>query len=80
MQTPTDNQTKEFYYNRLKLVEQDGWRALVEELKELEDLTNTLDSIESERDLWFARGQLSILRQIVSLEDVTKLAMEELDL
>ncbi len=75
-----DSQTKEFYYNRLKLVEQDGWRALVEELKELEDLTNILDSIESERDLWFARGQLSILRQVIGLEDTTKAAMEELDI
>jgi len=71
---------KEFYHNRLNLFEQDGWRDLVKELKNLEDLTNNLDSIESEKDLWFARGQLSILRQIIALEDTTKSAAEELDL
>ena len=71
---------KQFYHNRLNLIEQDGWRELVQELKTLEDLTNQLDSVESEKDLWFARGQLSILRQIINLEEVTKQAAEELDL
>ena len=71
---------KQFYHNRLNLTEQDGWRDLIQELKNLEDLTNQLDSVESEKDLWFARGQLSILRQMIGLEDTTKAAAEELDL
>lgn len=71
---------KQFYHNRLNLIEQDGWRELVKELQTLEDLTNKLDSVESEKDLWFARGQLSILRQMIGLEDTTKAAAEELDL
>jgi len=71
---------KQFYHNRINLFEQDGWRELVQELKTLEDITNNLDSVESEKDLWFARGQLSILRQMIGLEDTTKAAAEELDL
>lgn len=69
-----------FYHDRLSLIEQDGWRDLIEELKNLEDITNKLDSVESEKDLWFARGQLSILRQVIGLEETTKAAAEELDL
>ena len=71
---------KQFYHNRISLFEQDGWRELVQELKTLEDLTNNLDSVESEKDLWFARGQLSVLRQVIRLEETTKAAAEELDL
>jgi hypothetical protein len=71
---------KQFYHNRINLFEQDGWRELVQELKTLEDITNNLDSVESEKDLWFSRGQLSILRQMIGLEDTTKAAAEELDL
>ena len=41
---------------------------------------NKLDSIESEKDLWFAKGQVSILRQMIALEEATKLAVEELDI
>ncbi|MDP6584360.1 MAG: hypothetical protein QF535_06865 [Anaerolineales bacterium] len=75
-----DDQTKQFYRDRTDLVEQDGWRDLIEELSNLEKIYNNLDSIESERDLWFAKGQLSILRQVLSLEDTTRRAVEELDL
>ena len=71
---------KQFYHNRINLIEQDGWRELVEELKTLEQLTNNLDSVESEKDLWFARGQLSVLRQVIGLEETTKAAAEELDI
>jgi len=71
---------KEFYDNRINLVEADGWIDLIEELKTLAESVKRIDSIENERDLWFARGQLSILRQMIVLEDATKTAMTELDL
>lgn len=80
MQTQLDDQTKQFYRARQDLIEQDGWRDLVEELKNLEEIYNKLDSVESDKDLWFAKGQLSILRQVISLEEATKLAVEELDI
>ena len=66
---------KEFYTNRLNLVETDGWIDLIEELKTLSESVKRIDSIDNERDLWFARGQLSILRQMIVLEDATKAAM-----
>ena len=71
---------KEFYTNRLNLVETDGWIDLVEELKTLSESVKRIDSIDNEKDLWFARGQLSILRQMIVLEEATKTAMTELDL
>jgi len=71
---------KEFYANRLNLVETDGWIDLIEELKTLSKSVKRIDSIDNERDLWFARGQLSILRQMIVLEEATKTAMTELDL
>lgn len=71
---------KNFYYDRVAMLETDGWRDLVDELDNLFEMNNQIDSIESERDLWFAKGQLGILRQMLSLEDSTKQAMEELDL
>jgi hypothetical protein len=81
MPTHSEEQTtKEYYIARQTLVEQDGWRDLIEELKNLKEIYNKIDSIESERDLWFAKGQVSILRQMIALEEATKLAVEELDI
>ena len=70
---------KEFYANRINLVEADGWIDLIEELKTLSESVKRIDSIDNEKDLWFARGQSSILRQMIVLEDATKAAMTELD-
>jgi len=81
MQTPLiTERDRKFYNDRISLTEQDGWLDLIEEFNNLEQLYNNLDSIESKKDLWFNKGQLSILRQILSLEETTKVAMEELGL
>ena len=81
MPTHSEEQTTEEYYRaRQDLIEQDGWRDLVEELKNLKEIYSKIDSVESERDLWFAKGQVSILRQMIALEEATKLAVEELDI
>ena len=81
MQTDLEEQTtKEYYRARQDLVEQDGWRDLVKELTNLKEIYSKIDSVESERDLWFAKGQVSILRQMIALEEATKLAVEELDI
>ena len=71
---------RQFYDDRINLVESDGWIALIEELKTLSDSVKRIDSIDNEKDLWFARGQLSILRQMIVLEDAAKAAMTELDI
>tara|TARA_R110000850_G_scaffold156589_2_gene280820 strand:+ start:63 stop:293 length:231 start_codon:yes stop_codon:yes gene_type:complete len=71
---------KQFYNDRINLVESDGWIALIEELKTLSDSVKRIDSIDNEKDLWFARGQLSILRQMIVLDEATKAAMTELDI
>ena len=79
MQTQEAIENKEFYHNRLSLCEHDGWRDLVAELSNLEEQVNTLDTVDNVSDLWFIKGQLSILRQVLNLEDATKLAAEQLD-
>ena len=70
---------EQFYRDRIELLETEGWADLIDELKVLSDSVKRLESIDNEKDLWFARGQLSVLRQMLSLEDITKRAAEELD-
>ena len=69
---------EQFYRDRIELLETEGWADLIDELKVMSESVKRLDSIDNEKDLWFARGQLSILRQMIVLEDATKAAMTEL--
>ena len=67
-----------FLEDRLGMMETDGWLDLVQDIKNLEESVVNLDSINSEQDLWFTKGQLRIINFILSLEDATNLALEEL--
>ena len=69
----TDN---DFFNDRLKLFEQEGWSDLVGELETLSLNLNDVRSIESEKDLYFVKGQLSMIQMIVNLEDSTREVME----
>ena len=67
-----------FLEDRLGMMETDGWLDLVQDIKNLEESVVNLDSINSEQDLWFIKGQLRLINFILSLETATNLALEEL--
>ena len=66
----------DFFNDRLKLFEQEGWNDLVGELETLSMNLNDVQSIQNENDLYFVKGQLSILQMIINLEDATKEVMD----
>ena len=69
---------QQFLEDRLGMTETSGWIDLGTDLKELEENIVNLNNINSEKDLWVIKGQLRIINYIVSLENATHLALEEL--
>ena len=67
-----------FLEDRLGMMQTDGWVDLVEDIKNLETNIVNFDSIGTEKDLWFIKGQLRLINFILSLETATNLALEEL--
>ena len=68
---------EQFLKDRLAMFETEGWKDLMFDMKSTEGIAEDIRNIESEQDLWHAKGQLQILRQLRSLEDATKLAVEQ---
>ena len=66
----------DFFNDRLKLFEQDGWADLIGELETLSLNLNDVRSIENEKDLYFVKGQLSMIQMILNLEDSTREVMD----
>jgi hypothetical protein len=66
----------DFFNDRLKLFEQEGWADLVGELETLSLNLNDVRSIENEKDLYFVKGQLSMIQMIINLEDSTREVMD----
>ena len=68
---------EQFLKDRLDMFETEGWKDLMFDMKSTEGIAEDIRNIESEQDLWHAKGQLQVLRQFSSLEDATKLAVEQ---
>ena len=73
--TKTDVQ---FLEDRISMTGTDGWLDLLEDIKNLQDSIANVENINSEKDLWEIKGQLRVINFILSLENATNLALEEL--
>ena len=67
----------QFLEDRLSMMETEGWRDFIEDFKNLENSASNIDTMNSEQDLWFAKGQLHIINFLLSLYTATNLALEE---
>ena len=66
-----------FIEDRLAMLESEGWLDLIADLETIQANVVNIDTMSDERDLWEAKGQLNILRFILTLENSTKIAMEQ---
>ena len=63
--------------DRLSMMESEGWLDLIEDLKDLEQSILNIDALDNENDLFNAKGQLHIIRFLLSLEDATKFTLDQ---
>tara|TARA_R100000687_G_scaffold433_2_gene752 strand:- start:126 stop:353 length:228 start_codon:yes stop_codon:yes gene_type:complete len=68
---------EQFLKDRLSMMESEGWLDLIEDLKDLEQSILNIDALDNENDLFNAKGQLHIIRFLLSLEDATKFTLEQ---
>lgn len=71
---------RRFLEARLNLCSMDEWRELVDELDSLAESIDSVASIDNEKDLFYIRGQLSVLSMLINMEETTRMALEQLDL
>ena len=66
-----------FIEDRLAMMESEGWLDLVAELKNIQTNVVDIDTMSDEKDLWEAKGQLSIIRFLLTLENTTEITLEQ---
>ena len=69
---------EKFLVDRLSMTETEGWSDLLMDVRNLEDSIANIENINTEKDLWVIKGQLRVINFLLSLEDATNLALEEL--
>ena len=68
---------EQFIKDRLAMFETEGWRDLMVDMEITEKNVADIRTLESEKDLWHAKGQLQILRQLKGLEEATRIEVEQ---
>jgi hypothetical protein len=68
-----------FIEDRLAMLESEGWLDLIADLETIQANVVNIDTMSDERDLWEAKGSLNVLRFLLTLENTTKITMEQSD-
>ena len=66
-----------FIEDRLAMMESEGWLDLIDDLKKIKSSVVDIDTMTDDKDLWSAQGQLNILRFLLTLENTTKITLEQ---
>lgn len=67
-----------YYEDRMSMFGEPAWADLMEDVQNMLDATNDISAIHDEKTLHFRRGEISIMRWILSLKEVTNEAYEQL--
>ena len=79
MRPQVDQETQQYYDNYFTLFSTDGWKQLIEELKQNALVINSVEATKDENDLYVSKGQLNVLAYILNLESTTNTNYEELN-
>ena len=74
-----DQETQKYYDNYFTLFSTDGWKQLIEELKQNALVINSVEAVKDTNDLYVRKGQLNVLAYILNLESTTNTNYDELD-
>lgn len=69
---------QDYYENRFSMMSTQGWQDLLEDIEIMIKATDTLQGVDSEQQLHFKKGELSIMNWIKSLRESSSEVYEQL--
>jgi hypothetical protein len=73
-----NRELQDYYENRFSMMTTKGWADLLEDIQIMIDATDTLGGIETEQQLHFRKGEMSIMNWIKTLKDSSSEVYEQL--
>ena len=76
--TPEEIQIEKDYYRTVSnLFAQEGWNVFLEELRASVDVLDTVEGCKNIEELWYRKGQLASLANILNLEEMLRRSEDE---
>jgi hypothetical protein len=67
-----DIDLQRYYDDRFEMMASRGWLDFIEEMQKILDTRDKLNAVNTEQQLHFAKGELSILSLVVNLQAVSE--------
>ena len=74
-----DKETEEYYSKYFDLFRTEGWKQLIEELRQNAMLINSVENTKDQEDLYIRKGQLKVLAYLLNFESSLEASFEELE-
>lgn len=72
-----DKELIDYYDHQFNLFSTQGWKDLMDDFREMQKATDRISGVKPE-DVRFKQGELSIINLVLSREDMTRKAFDEL--
>jgi hypothetical protein len=73
-----DKELQEYYENRFNMMATQGWVDLIEDIQDMFDSYNQINTADSLEELYKRKGQIDILQWVLTLKQVSEQSYEEL--
>jgi len=73
-----NEELQKYYEARFDMMSNQGWADLMEDVDKIIASLNNISTIDSEKDLQFKKGELSILTWLRNLKEISERAYEEI--
>lgn len=74
-----DKETEEYYSKYFDLFRTEGWKQLIEELRQNAMMINSVENTKDRDDLFIRKGQLKVLAYLLNFESNMETSFEELE-
>ena len=74
-----NKELQDYYENRFSMMATQGWKDLCEDVEKMLQNYQSIDSCGSENELFLRKGQVDILKWLLSLKTVSEKAWEDLN-
>ena len=74
-----DKETQEYYSKYFDLFRTEGWKQLIEELRQNAMMINSVENTKDHEDLFVRKGQLKVLGYLLNFESNMESSFSELE-
>lgn len=73
----TDIELEKYYRSFEEMFRSDGWKNLMEDIKGSADNVNSVEACKDDKDLYFRKGQLVVMANMLNLESQIETAKQQ---